>query len=95
MALKQVPPDSDTLAIDALTFLAEDVERLTRFLGLTGIDPAAIREAAREPHFLGSVLDYILGDEALLLAFAANHRLNPDMIARARRHLAGREADFG
>lgn len=78
-----VQPDPELLAIQALSFLAGDPERLTRFLGITGLDPAGLRIAAREPRFLASVLAYLLADEALLLAFAANQQLSPEAVLAA------------
>lgn len=81
--------DPEALAIDALAFLAEDAERLGRFLTVTGLQPATLRIAARDPMFLVAVLDHCLADEALLLAFAENRRVLPDMIATARARLAG------
>ena len=79
--------DPEMLAINALTFLAEDPERLDRFLGMTGIDPSSLREAAQEPHFLGAVLAHLMSDEGLLLAFTAERQINPESIARARLRL--------
>ncbi|MCZ8187689.1 MAG: DUF3572 domain-containing protein [Beijerinckiaceae bacterium] len=89
MRLKNKGPDAEALAIDALGFLAEDMERLGRFLALTGIDPARLREAAANPGFLASVLDYLGQDESLLLAFSADRQLRPEWIATAQRQLAG------
>ncbi|HVX92342.1 MAG TPA: DUF3572 family protein, partial [Xanthobacteraceae bacterium] len=40
---------AEALAVEALTYLAGEPERLARFLDLSGIDPASIRAAAREP----------------------------------------------
>ena len=37
-----------SLAVEALSFLAKDFERLGRFLALTGVDPKDIRALARE-----------------------------------------------
>jgi Protein of unknown function (DUF3572) len=80
---------AETLAIAALSFLAEEPERLGVFLSLTGIGPEAVREAAREPDFLAGVLDHVLSDETLLLAFADGAGLNPADVARARQALGG------
>ena len=46
---------AEGLAIQALTFIAGDGERLGRFLAVTGIGPAEIRAATREPGFLAGV----------------------------------------
>jgi hypothetical protein len=80
---------AEALAIQALSFIAGDGERLGRFLAITGIGPGEIRAAAREPHFLSGVLDHIAGDERLLLAFAADASLDPGDVAKARAILGG------
>jgi hypothetical protein len=82
---------AESLAIQALGFIAEEPERLGAFLAASGIGPDAIRDAAREPGFLGGVLDHMLGDESLLVAFADSAGLDPASIARARRALGGRQ----
>ena len=89
MRPKTPPPDPETLALQALTFLAADEDRLTRFLGLTGIAPETLRQIAHDPAGLGAVLDYLLGWEPLLLDFAAEIDVNPEAIARARQKLPG------
>lgn len=88
---RQQPPAAEVaevLAIQALGFIAQDQERLGRFLALTGLGPGEIREAARERHFLVGVLDYVRGDENLLVAFAGHAGVDPETIAIARRALA-------
>ena len=80
---------AEDLAIAALGFLAAEPERLGRFLALTGIAPDCIREAACEPQFLVGVLDHVVGDERLLLAFAAEHEVDPETVMRARDALTG------
>lgn len=77
------------LAVTALSFIAGAPQELSRFLALTGIDPAAIRAAAAEPGFLGGVLAYIAGNERTLLAFAASAGIAPEEVEKARRVLAG------
>jgi hypothetical protein len=77
------------LAIQALTFIAGNGERLGRFLAITGIGPAQIRAAAQEPGFLIGVLDYLAGDEHLLLAFAAETGREPGDVGKALAALGG------
>jgi uncharacterized protein DUF3572 len=77
------------LAVVALSYIASNPEELSRFLALTGIDPAAIRAAAEEPGFLTGVLDYICGNERTLVAFAAHADVAPEAIEAARQLLAG------
>jgi len=80
---------AEGLAIQALTFIAGDGERLGRFLATTGIGPAQIRAAAQEPGFLIGILDYLAGDERLLSAFAAETGVNPADIGKAIAALGG------
>jgi hypothetical protein len=80
---------AESLAIAALAFIAAQPDRLGRFLAATGIGPADIRIAAREPLFLAGVIGHIAADEKLLLAFAAENDVEPAEIDRARRILAG------
>ena len=78
------------LAIQALAFIAEDPERLGRFLEMSGIPIERIRNAARERGFLAGVLEHMLSDESLLLAFADSAGIDPADIARARSSLGTR-----
>jgi uncharacterized protein DUF3572 len=81
---------AQSLAVEALSFLGDDLERLGRFLALTGVDPAQIRAVARDSGFLAAVLDHIAGDESLLQAFARAAGRDPAEVAAARTALAGR-----
>jgi hypothetical protein len=87
--------EAESLAIQALAFIAGDAERIGPFLAATGIGPDMIRTAAREPDFLGGVLDYVAGDEALLIAFATATGLNPFDIPVARDVLLRRHPPGG
>lgn len=86
---KRYQEAAEAVAIQALGFLATDGERLGRFLALSGVGPEAIRTAASEPGFLAGVLDHIVGDEALLIAFAEHAGLAPPEIAKAHSILSG------
>jgi len=79
---------AEVLATQALGFIAQDEERLGRFLALTGMGPGEIRTAARERHFLVGVLDYVSGDEDLLVAFAGYAGIAPGTLEAARQALA-------
>ena len=81
--------DPETVAIQALSFLAAKPEELSRFLSLSGFDPTELRQLAADQTFLGGILDFLLQDEALLLVFAEESGLAPTAIGRARRRLAG------
>jgi hypothetical protein len=82
--LRPLPRDeAEVLAIAALAFLAGDPERLSRFLALSGLDPAHLRQAAAEPGFLSGVLAFLAGDERMLLDFAAAQGCPPERVAAA------------
>jgi hypothetical protein len=88
---RQRPDDSfpTEAAIAALGFLSADRERLSRFLALSGLGPGTLRRAAAEPTFRGAVLDYLVGDEKLLIAFAADRGWRPSDVVAAREALVG------
>ena len=92
--MKQSPAltreQAEGLAIQALAYIAGDGERLGRFLAATGIGPAEIRSAAREPGFLVGVLDYMASDQRLMAGFANETGLDPAAIDKGRVALGGR-----
>ncbi len=75
---------AETIALSALAFLADDLQRLSRFLALTGLGPQELKEQARSPRILAAVLGHLLQDESLLLVFAANGGIDPELIAPAQ-----------
>jgi len=79
--------EAQSIAISALGFIAGDAELLPRFLAITGIEAASIRQAAREPGFLAGVLDFLLAHEPSLMRFAAETGIDPASVAAARRRL--------
>jgi len=78
--------------LKALGFLAEDGDRLGRFLALTGTSPAELRRLAGEAQFLAGVLDHLRSDQSLLLAFAESQNLDPAVVDLAARSLGGGES---
>jgi Protein of unknown function (DUF3572) len=80
---------AEMLAIQALSFIAEEPQSLSRFLDSSGIPAEQIRAAAAEPGFLAGVLAYMLADETLLRAFADRAGIDPAAIAGAASALGG------
>jgi Protein of unknown function (DUF3572) len=78
---------AESLAVQALSFLAGEPERLARFLALTGIGPDRIRAAAASPGFLAGVLDHVASEDTLVTAFAAEAGIKPEDVEKARRLL--------
>ena len=83
------PEAAEGIAIQALSFIAGDGERLGRFLAATGIGPSEIRAASRQPGFLAGVLEYLASDERLAVAFTSEVGCPPADIAKAHVALGG------
>lgn len=81
--------EAELLALQALGWLAGDPERAGAFLAAAGAVPEAMAEGARDPVFLGFVLDHLLAEDARVLDFAAEHDVVPETLARARAALPG------
>ena len=82
-------PEAQMLAVSALAYIAADDAKLERFLGLTGLNPSNLRGIAGRPEFLGAVLEHLLSDETLLLAFCASGPHDPLTVMQASRHFSG------
>ena len=81
--------EAETIAAAGLTLLAEVPERAGRFLALSGLDPANLRQIASTAAFQCAVLTHIRGDESLLLVLAARLGIDASRIADAERLLSG------
>lgn len=80
---------AEAIALSGLAFLAEDGERLGRFLRLTGIDPQDLMANAGSAATLAAVLEHLLSDESMLLVFAASKGVAPEDIAPAHWLISG------
>lgn len=81
--------EAEALSLKALGFLASDADRLTRFLQLTGLSPEDLRSQVGEATTLTAVLDHLLSDQSLLLVFAAECGIEPQLIEEARARVSG------
>ena len=80
---------AETMALQALGWIAGQEDLANGLLGASGSSPEDLRERASDPEFLGFVLDFLLQDEAALLAFCEASNVSPDQPARARAALPG------
>jgi Protein of unknown function (DUF3572) len=74
---------AEAIALQGLTFLAEDPARLLRFLKLTGLELGEVRARAGTPELSLAVLEHLAGDESLLLVFAAGRAVPAESVGRA------------
>ncbi len=82
---------AEAIAAQGLAFLAGEPRRLTRFLALTGLDPADVPARVNDPAFLAAVLEHLLEDESLLLVFAAGASVPPEIVPAALGILQGQD----
>jgi hypothetical protein len=83
---------AETIALQALGWLASNDEVLPVFLGATGASLSDLSGQARNPVFLGSVLDFLLMDDAWVMAFCDSAGLAYAAPMQARAALPGGEA---
>ncbi len=76
--------EAENVAISALAWMAQDEDIIGGFMGVTGASPEDLRSRASDPDFLGFVLDYLLSDDAMIMAFsdATGISANAPLIAR-------------
>ncbi|AKO96075.1 hypothetical protein MALG_00881 [Marinovum algicola DG 898] len=80
---------AETLGLQALTWLVAQEDLVGVFLGSTGMAEADLRQRAAEPDFLGSVLDFIMMDDAWVIRFCDAHGLAYERMMLARAALPG------
>ena len=80
---------AEVLAIEALSWLIGNDDLLPVFLGATGAGGDDIRQRAKDPEFLASVLDFLLMDDAWIRAFCDDAGYAYDLPLRARAALPG------
>lgn len=80
---------AEILAIEALSWLVGNDDLLPVFLNATGASESDLRQRAKEPEFLVSVLDFLLMDEAWIAAFCECSGYALDLPIRARASLPG------
>ena len=80
---------AETIAVQALAWLAGNEELLPIFMGSSGLSADDFRTRAQEPEFLGAVLDFLMMDDAWLTAFCDSQGLGYTVPMQARAALPG------
>lgn len=85
------PEQAQTIALQALGWLAGNDELCPMFLGASGCSVDDLRAQATDPAFQSSVLEFLTMDDAWVTAFCDAHDLKYDMPLRARYAMPGAE----
>ena len=80
---------AETHALQALAWLVANEDLLPVFLGATGASESDLRDQAGEPAFLGSVLDFLMMDDAWVIDFCDTISVPYDRPMQARAVLPG------
>jgi hypothetical protein len=80
---------AEQLAIKAIVWLAGNDDLLPVFMGSTGADEGSFREGLGVPEFQASVLDFIMMDDAWVIAFCDSEGIPYDRLMQARAALPG------
>ncbi len=80
---------AETIALQALAWLAANEELLPVFMGASGVSVDDLKTRAQEPEFLGSVLDFLIMDDAWVMAFCDACQLVYETPMHARQALPG------
>lgn len=86
------PDMAQTIALNALGWLAGNDELCPLFLGSTGGSEADMAQRATDPAFQASVLEFLTMDDAWVVAFCDAHDLTYDQPLMARYALPGAQA---
>lgn len=80
---------AQTIALQALGWIAADDALFPVFLAATGASLTELRSRAGDPLFLAAVLDFLLQEDAWVLDFSAQNGLPPASLQSARAALPG------
>jgi hypothetical protein len=80
---------AEIFALRALAWLAANDDLMPVFLGATGASEDDLRARASDPDFLGALLDFIMMDDAWVMAFCDSIAVPYDRIMEARQNLPG------
>jgi len=83
------PKSAEIFALKALEWLVGNDELFIIFLGSSGASIQDVTLGAKDPDFLGSILDFILMDDAWIKEFCEAESFKFNAPYMARQHLPG------
>lgn len=89
MSLSQ--DQAELIGLKAVAWLAANDELFPVFLGASGASESDFKTGLSDPWFQGSILDFLLMDDAWVVEFCDTQGLSYDSIMQARAALPGGE----
>ncbi len=83
---------AEDLATGMFLWLAGEEALVAAFLAEAGLAPADLAAQAARPEFLAAVTDFVLQDDARVIAAAAAVGIRPEDVAQVRAALPGGQA---
>jgi hypothetical protein len=80
---------AEIIGLQAVAWLAANEDLLPVFMGASGVSEADLRQGLGDPAFQGSVLDFLLMDDAWIIAFCDANGLAYEVPMQARAVLPG------
>lgn len=77
------PEAAKSLAADLFSWVANEPAILARLMTSSGLDAGTVRAAASDPAFLCGVLDFAVGDDAIVIAYARHAGIAPGRVGAA------------
>ncbi|CAN1533560.1 Protein of unknown function DUF3572 [Sphingomonadaceae bacterium] len=86
-SVRQIQPEPDMLALEALGWILADGDRAARMLNLTGLTPDILRNVVTETATQAAILGFLEAHEPDLVAAADHIGVRPEALVRARQEL--------
>jgi len=83
------PEYAETVALRALAWLMAEDDQRGAFINLSGLSPDDLRARAGTSEILLAVVDFVLGDDARVVAFCDSAGLRYDALMSVRSALPG------
>lgn len=80
---------AETIGLKAVAWLAANDELFPVFMGATGASEADFRSGLQDPVFQGSVLDFLMMDDAWVIEFCDAQGMDYTTVMQARATLPG------
>lgn len=80
-----------TIALQAVSWIANESDMLRHFLAATGLSEQDMRDGLGNPDLLAAVMDFLLMDDRWILDCAQFVGVTPEEFVSARQHLPGGE----